>query len=109
MANQDETMSGQPVPAPETGVAGMRRIAPKREPGQRIVRPKRGRRFSVRALKVMLPLVMAVILGNLVYWWFQSRGTVVDPQPVLQNVGQDEKAPVTVNDVKFDGKDKKGR
>jgi len=109
MANQDETMSGQPAPAPETGVAGMRRIAPKREPGQRIVRPKRGRRFSVRALKVMLPLVMAVILGNLVYWWFQSRGTVVDPQPVLQNVGQDEKAPVTVNDVKFDGKDKKGR
>jgi len=33
---------------------------------------------------------------------------VVDPQ-VITNVPSDEKAPVTVNDVKFDGKDKKGR
>jgi lipopolysaccharide export system protein LptC len=90
------------------GPAGMRRIAPKREPGQPQFRPKRGRGFSVRALKVLLPLVMAVTVGYLVYWWLESRGQVVDPQ-VITNVPSDEKAPVTVNDVKFDGKDKKGR
>jgi lipopolysaccharide export system protein LptC len=106
MANQDETLS-QPMSIPD-GPAGMRRIAPKREPGQPQFRPKRGRGFSVRALKVLLPLVMVVTVSYLVYWWFESRGQVVDPQ-VITNVPSDEKAPVTVNDVKFDGKDKKGR
>jgi lipopolysaccharide export system protein LptC len=113
MANQDETqdetMPGQPASAPEAGPAGMRRIAPKREPGQSQIRAKRGRGFSVRALKVMLPMVMAVTVGYLVYWWFEARGTVVEPAPVLGQVGQNDKAPVTVYDVKFDGKDNKGR
>jgi lipopolysaccharide export system protein LptC len=62
----------------------------------------------VRALKVLLPMVMVVTVGYLVYWWFESRGTVVDPQ-VVQQVPQDTKAEVTVNDIKYDGKDKKGR
>ena len=108
MANQDETLPGQPVSVPDAGPAGMRRIAPKREPGQPQFRAKRGRGLSVRALKVLLPLVMVVTIGYLIYWWFESRGTVVDPQ-VVQQVGQDTKAEVTVNDVKYDGKDKKGR
>src|SRR5262245_12029006 len=107
MANQDEALPGQPVSVPD-GPAGMRRIAPKREPGQPQLRRKRGRGFSVRALKVLLPAVMAVTVGYLIYWWFESRGTVVDPT-VVQTVGKDTKAEVTVNDIKYDGKDNKGR
>ncbi|HEY3147713.1 MAG TPA: LPS export ABC transporter periplasmic protein LptC [Dongiaceae bacterium] len=108
MANQDETLPGQPVSVSDAGPAGMRRIAPKREPGQPQFRPKRGRGLSVRALKVLLPLVMVVTVGYLIYWWFEARGTVVDPR-VVEQVPQDTKAEVTVNDVKYDGKDKKGR
>jgi len=112
MASHDETQSGQPAatpgPAAESAPAGMRAIAPRRQPGQPQVRSKRRRGVLVRLLKVALPLVMAVTLGYLTYWWLASRGTVVDPQ-VVQQVGQDTKAEVTVNDVKYDGKDKQGR
>jgi lipopolysaccharide export system protein LptC len=51
---------------------------------------------------------MAVTLGYLVYWWLESRGSVVDPT-VVATVGSNEKAEVVVDDVKFDGKDDKGR
>jgi lipopolysaccharide export system protein LptC len=112
MTDQDQTLPGQPVSTPastsEAGPAGMRRIAPRRDPGQPQLRPRRGRGFSVRVLKVGLPLVMAVTLGYLVYWWLESRGSVVDPT-VVATVGSNEKAEVTVDDVKFDGKDDKGR
>src|SRR5215475_2317953 len=107
MANLDEALPDQPASVPD-GPAGMRRIAPKREPGQPQLRPKRGRGFSLRALKVLLPMVMAVTMGYLVYWWVESRGTVVDPQ-VMTNVPANEKAKVTVNNVKYHGKDNKGR
>ena len=108
MTDQDQTLPGQPASTSEAGPAGMRRIAPRRDPGQPQLRPRRGRGFSVRLLKVVLPLMMAVTLGYLVYWWLESRGSVVDPT-VVATVGSNEKAEVTVDDVKFDGKDDKGR
>jgi lipopolysaccharide export system protein LptC len=108
MTDQDQPLPGQPASITEAGPAGMRRIAPRRDPGQPHFRPRRGRGFSVRLLKVALPLVMAVTLGYLVYWWLESRGSVVDPS-VVATVGSNEKAEVTVDDVKFDGKDDKGR
>lgn len=108
MTDQDQTLPVRPASTSEAGPAGMRRIAPRRDPGQPQLRPRRGRGFSVRVLKVGLPLVMAVTLGYLVYWWLESRGSVVDPT-VVATVGSNEKAEVTVDDVKFDGKDDKGR
>ncbi|HET6618555.1 MAG TPA: LPS export ABC transporter periplasmic protein LptC [Dongiaceae bacterium] len=108
MTDQDQTLPVQPASNSEAGPAGMRRIAPRRDPGQPQLRPRRRRGFSVRLLKVGLPLVMAVTLGYLVYWWLESRGSVVDPT-VVATVGSNEKAEVTVDDVKFDGKDDKGR
>ena len=111
MADQDESLPGQPMSVPdsaESRPAGMRRIAPRRDPGQAQLRPRRGRGVSVCLLKVALPLVMAVTLGYLVYWWLESRGSVVDPT-VVATVGSNTKAEVTVDDVKFDGKDDKGR
>jgi len=60
-------------------------------------------------LKVALPLVVVVTLGYVAYWWLQSRGTVVDPTFIQQVNETNTKAEVTVNDVKYDGKDKKGR
>lgn len=109
MADQNETTPVQPVSTPDAAPAGLRAIARRRAPGQDSVRPKRRRGTSVRVLKVGLPIVMAVTLGYLGYWWVESRGTVVDPT-LMQNVpSSDTKAEVTVNDVKYDGKDDKGR
>lgn len=112
MASHDQAPSEKPAATPasptEIAPAGMRAIAPRRQPGQPQLRPKRRRGVSLRLLKVALPLVMAVTLGYLTYWWLASRGNVVNPE-VVQQVGQDSKAEVTVNDVKYDGKDKRGR
>jgi lipopolysaccharide export system protein LptC len=113
MANQSESMPSQPVPsadsAPDVALAGMRRIAPRRPPGQPQIRPRSRRGRSVRVLKVALPLIVLVTLGYVGYWWLQSRGTVVDAS-FLEKVGpSNEKAQVTVQDVKYDGKDDKGR
>lgn len=112
MANRDEAQSNRPAATPDSAAeaapAGMRPIAPRRQPGQPPVRPRGRRGGSVRVLKVVLPLVMAVTLGYLAYWWLASRGTVVNPE-VVQQVGQDTKAEVTVNDVKYDGTDSRGR
>jgi lipopolysaccharide export system protein LptC len=115
MANQSEYLPGQPTPAsspapgPASGPAGLRKVAPRRAPGQGPVRPKGRRGTSVRMLKVALPLVVVVTLGYVAYWWLQSRGTVVDPTFIQQVNETNTKAEVTVNDVKYDGKDKKGR
>ena len=122
MANQDETLPKQPAPgsagsdagakpspAPALGPAGMRKIAPRRQPGQPQVRPKGRRGLSVRVLKVALPLVVAVTLGSVGYWWLESRGQVVDVEFLNKMGPNDETAEVTVNDVKYDGKDKNGR
>jgi lipopolysaccharide export system protein LptC len=110
MANQGESLAGQPISTPDSGPVGMRRIAPRREPGQRPARPKRRRGGSVRLLKVTLPMVMLVTLGYLGYWWLESRGNVVNPDAMLPVIrDQNEKAEVTVTDVKYDGKDDRGR
>ena len=115
MANQSEYLPGQPTPAsspapgPASGPAGLRKVAPRRAPGQGPVRPKGRRGTSVRMLKVALPLVVVVTLGYVAYWWLQSRGTVVDPTFIQQVNETNTKAEVTVDDVKYDGKDKKGR
>jgi lipopolysaccharide export system protein LptC len=97
-----------PAPASDAAPAGLRAIAPRRQPGQAPVRPKHRRGKSVQVLKMGLPLVMVVTLGYLGYWWLQSRGTVVDTT-LIANQPSNEEAEVTVNDVKYDGKDKKGR
>ncbi|HEV8392545.1 MAG TPA: LPS export ABC transporter periplasmic protein LptC, partial [Dongiaceae bacterium] len=109
MANLNEDLPARPASAPDPAPAGLRKIAPKRQPGQPQVRPKGRRGRSVRVLKVALPLVMAVTLGYVGYWWLESRGTVVDPTFMQQVNESNTKAEVTVNDVKYDGKDKKGR
>jgi len=117
MANQSENPPGPPAaasnpapgPAPDLTPGGLRAIAPRRQPGQAPVRPKRRRGTSVQVLKVGLPLVMIVTLGYLGYWWLESRGNVVDPTLIQDVTPPGTVAEVTVNDVKYDGKDKKGR
>ncbi|MGH6890909.1 MAG: LPS export ABC transporter periplasmic protein LptC [Dongiaceae bacterium] len=103
MASQNEGTPIQPISAPASAPGGMRRIAQRRHG-----RPLRRRGISVRVLKFALPLIVIGTLGYLGYWWMESRGTVVDPQ-VVQQVGSDNKAEVTVSDVRYDGKDDKGR
>jgi lipopolysaccharide export system protein LptC len=104
MATDDQGSLIQPVSVPDAAPAGLRRIAPKPPQKRRL----RKRRISVGVLKVALPLVVLGTLGYLGYWWFESRGTVVNPE-LVQNVGDSAKSEVTVNAVKYDGKDDKGR
>jgi lipopolysaccharide export system protein LptC len=108
MANPSDNLPGPPVSTPDAvpGLGGMRKLAP-RGPSQ--IRRKVRRGASVRVLKIALPLVVLVSLGYVGYWWLQSRGTVVDAT-LIQNVPDDAgKAEVTVQDVKYDGRDDKGR
>ena len=111
MANQSDNLPGPPVSTPDAapGLGGMRKIAPRRDLGVPQLRRKGRRGASVRLLKIALPLVVFVSLGYVGYWWLQSRGTIVDAS-LIQNVPDDAgKAEVTVQDVKYDGKDDKGR
>lgn len=103
MATENDDVPEQPISTPATAPGGMRRIAQR---PQR--RPLRRRGVSVRILKVALPLVVIGTLGYLGYWWLESRGTVVNPE-LVQQVGSDNQAEVTVSEVKYDGKDDKGR
>ncbi|HJR22164.1 MAG TPA: LPS export ABC transporter periplasmic protein LptC [Dongiaceae bacterium] len=108
MASPSDNLPGPPVSTPDAapGLGGLRKIAP-RSTSQ--VRRKVRRGASVRVLKIALPLVVLVSLGYVGYWWLQSRGTVVDAT-LIQNVPDDAgKAEVTVQDVKYDGRDDKGR
>ena len=108
MANPSDNLPAPPVSTPDAapGLGGMRKLAPRRD-ATSIRKARRGK--SVRLLKVALPLVVFVTLGYVGYWWLQSRGTIVDPT-LLQGVPTDaQKAEVTVQDVKYDGKDDKGR
>lgn len=113
MANQSDRLPLQPVstpdPAPDPKLGGMRKIAPRREPGQGPGRLKRRRGISVQVLKVALPLVMVATLGYLGYWWWESRDSVVPPDVISPIRPTTEKAEVTVQDVQYDGKDDKGR
>ena len=112
MANQSDNLPDPPVSTPDAapGLGGMRKIAPRRDPGASQVRRKVRRGASVRLLKIALPLVVFVSLGYVGYWWLQSRGNIVDPT-LIQSVppAGAGKAEVTVQDVKYDGKDAKGR
>ncbi len=71
-------------------------------------RPMRRRRAPLALVKIALPTIVLVTLGYLTYWWMEARDTVVDPQ-IVAKVPTTEKAQVTVNDVKYDGKDDQGR
>ena len=112
MTNQSDNLPGPPVSTPDAapGLGGLRKIAPRRDVGTPQFRRKGRRGASVRLLKVALPLVVFVSLGYVTYWWLQSRGNIVDPT-LIQSVPPDDagKAEVTVQDVKYDGKDAKGR
>lgn len=112
MANAHDNLPDPPISTPDAapGLGGMRKLAPRRDGGAPQARRKIRRGASVRVLKVALPLVVFVSLGYVGYWWLQSRGTIVDPT-LMQNVPADEagKSEVTVQDVKYDGKDDKGR
>jgi lipopolysaccharide export system protein LptC len=109
MANPSDNPPGPPVSMPDAapGLGAMRKLAPRRDAAP-LRKVRRGN--SVRLLKVALPLVVFVSLGYVGYWWLQSRGTIVDPA-LLQGVPTDtpQKAEVTVQDVKYDGRDEKGR
>ena len=109
MANPSDNLPDPPVSTPDAvpGLGGMRKLTARRD-ATPIRKVRRGK--SVRLLKVALPLVVFVTLGYVGYWWLQSRGTIVDPT-LLQGVPTDaqKKAEVTVQDVKYDGKDDKGR
>jgi len=109
MANPSDNLPAPPVSTRDAapGLGGMRKLAPRRDSAS-IRKVRRGK--SVRLLKVALPLVVFVTLGYVGYWWLESRGTIVDPT-LLQGVPTDaqKKAEVTVQDVKYDGKDDKGR
>jgi lipopolysaccharide export system protein LptC len=115
MTSQSEDPPGQPAAlsapdrAPGLAPAGLRKLTPRRAPGQAPVRPKGRRGTSVRVLKVALPLIVCVTLGYVGYLWLQARGTWINPDSMQQVNEANTKAEVTVNDVKYDGKDKKGR
>ena len=109
MADTRDDLAVPPVSMRDAAPAGMRKIAPRRGPGQESVLGTRRRRRSVRALKLGLPLIMAVSLGYLAFWWLESRDTVVNPDVISPVRDVTEKAEVTVNDVKYDGRDDKGR
>jgi lipopolysaccharide export system protein LptC len=105
MANASENLP--PISTPDAGPAGLRRIAPQSTPRARL-RGRRGR--SVRVLKVALPLIVLATLGSVGYWWLESRGRIVDPTLIQQVPGTSAtQAEVTVQDVKYDGKDDRGR
>jgi lipopolysaccharide export system protein LptC len=111
MANPSENLAGPPVSTPDTAPGlGMRKLAPRGDVGTPPFRRRIRRGASVRILKVALPMVVFVTLGYVGYWWLESRGTIVDPT-LMQSVPPDEagKSEVTVRDVKYDGKDDKGR
>lgn len=104
--DSDSTATGSPVPtaAPSAELGQMRRIAQPRSGAHSL----RRRRAPVRLLKIALPMIAVLTFGYLVYWWFESRDTNIDPT-LIQQVTQDTKPQVTVSDVKYDGKDDKGR
>ena len=109
MANPSDNLPDPPVATPDAapGLGRMRKLTARRDVTP-IRKARRGK--SVRLLKVALPLIVFVTMGYVGYWWLQSRGTIVDPT-LLQGVPSDgqQKAQVTVQDVKYDGKDDRGR
>jgi lipopolysaccharide export system protein LptC len=87
--------------APEPGQ--MRRLSTPRG------RPLRRRRAPLALIKIALPVIVVVTVGYLVYWWWVQASERVITVEKMQQVGDQAKAEVTVNDVKYDGKDDQGR
>lgn len=87
--------------APEPGQ--MRRLSTPRG------RPLRRRRGPVTFLKIALPVIAVATIGYLVYWWWVQASERIITVETVQDVAPTQKAEVTVNDVKYDGKDDKGR
>ncbi len=84
------------VSSPGAGRAGMSRPRIRRA------------HFGIATLKFVLPLVAAAIVAYIVYWWWaHSRDRMIAPETVQAATNSD--APVTVDRVKFDGKDDRGR
>lgn len=103
-ANTPDQPTNPTAPAaPEPGQ--MRRLsAPARG------RPIRRRRAPLALIKIALPMIVAVTVGYLVYWWWvQASERVITVETIEQKGPDVEKAQVTVNDVKYDGKDDQGR
>lgn len=99
-------MTPELAPAAAADLGQMRRMAQPRP----MARGLRRRRTPLLLLKVGLPLVAVVTIGYLIYWWFQSRDTTVDAT-IIQDASPTGETPaeVTVSNVKYDGKDDKGR
>ncbi len=73
-------------------------------------RPLRRRRAPLTLVKIILPVIVVVTVGYLVYWWWvQASERVITVETIEKPGGDQAKAEVTVNDVKYDGKDAKGR
>jgi lipopolysaccharide export system protein LptC len=74
-------------------------------------RPLRRRRAPLAMVKIALPTVAVITIGYLVYWWWVHAEDQVITVTKMENVvdGPQIKAEVTVNDVKYDGKDDQGR
>lgn len=87
--------------APEPGQ--MRRLSTPRG------RPLRRRRAPLAIVKIALPVIVVVTVGYLVYWWWVQASERVITVETIETPGPDTKAEVTVNDVKYDGKDDQGR
>lgn len=101
--------SGGPGVAPNAAPAvdpGLMRRATQPRHAARSMRRRRG---PMRLLKVILPMTMMVTIGYLIYWWVESRDNTVDVTIVEGAEPGETKAEVTVNDVKYDGKDDQGR
>jgi lipopolysaccharide export system protein LptC len=87
--------------APEPGQ--MRRLSTPRG------KPLRRRRAPLTLVKILLPVIVVVTIGYLVYWWWVQTSERVITVESIEKPGAPTKAEVTVNDLKYDGKDDKGR
>lgn len=95
--------AGRPMQAAELGQ--MRRMAQPRPQA----RGRRRRGMPLLLLKIVLPTIAALTVGYLTYWWWVHASEQVITVEKMQQMGEDTKAAVVLNDVKFDGKDDKGR
>jgi lipopolysaccharide export system protein LptC len=74
-------------------------------------RPLRRRRAPLALVKIALPTVAVLSIGYLVYWWWVHAEDQVITVTKMENVIDEPqaKAEVTVNNVKYDGRDDRGR
>jgi lipopolysaccharide export system protein LptC len=99
----------QPTPAVSSAANHAPEPAQLRRLAQPRGRPLRRRRAPLAIVKVALPAIAMATVGYLVYWWWVQASERVITVEKMQQVGDETKAEVTVNDLKYDGKDDKGR